>query len=224
MTMATGLLVDYGGVLTTPVTHSFRAFCGRLGLDSELVTQAFVEAYSDEGDALGPVHRVETGALSGEQFARELAVLLSRRARVPLAAEGLLQALFAGVEPSEPMLAAVAAARAAGVRTGLLSNSWGADDDGVPIGYPHERLHELFDAVVISGQVGLRKPDPRIFALAASRLGKPAQACVFVDDLEANVRAAEAAGMAGIVHRHPDATIPVLAHRLGLDEARLRAS
>ena len=109
------------------------------------------------------------------------------------------------------MLAAVAALRRGGVRTGLLSNSWGFE------GYPRERFGELFDAVVISGEVGLRKPDPAIYALAADRLGLPAAACVFVDDLDTNVHAAEAAGMTGVVHTGAEHTLPRLAALLGVD-------
>jgi epoxide hydrolase-like predicted phosphatase len=113
------------------------------------------------------------------------------------------------------MLDVVTAARRAGVRTGLLSNSWGRE------GYPRERFGELFDTVVISGEVGLRKPDPAIFALAAERLNLPPAACVFVDDLDVNVHAAEAAGMAGIHHRRTEETVRRLADMLGLDPATL---
>ena len=89
------------------------------------------------------------------------------------------------------MLAAVAAARAAGVRTGLISNSWGL---GI-----YDRLDstELFDAVVISGEVGLHKPQPEIYLLACERLGVEPAAAVFVDDLRENCAGAEAVGMTG---------------------------
>ncbi len=62
-------------------------------------------------------------------------------------------------------------------------------------------IHELFDAVVCSAEVGMAKPDPAIYRLAAERLGLPPEACVFVDDSEANVRAAEQVGMRGIFFR-----------------------
>jgi epoxide hydrolase-like predicted phosphatase len=101
------------------------------------------------------------------------------------------------------MLGVVRRAHASGLRTGLLSNSWGND-------YPRDGWDELFDAVVISGEVGLRKPDPEIYALAAERLGVPAEETVFVDDLSTNVRAAAAAGMVGVHHTDPDRTISEL--------------
>jgi putative hydrolase of the HAD superfamily len=208
------LLVDYGGVLTTSVSRSFRAFCVDLGLPSELAKEAFVEAYSGDGDA-GPVHRMETGEISVDEFSVGLAEVLSRRSGVQVPHEGLIGRLFALMEPDEVMLTAVAAARREGVRTGLLSNSWGVD------AYPRERFGELFDVVVISGEVGLRKPDPAIFALAAERIGTEAADCVFVDDLEANIVAAEATGMTGILHRRAETTVPRMAQLLGLNAQRL---
>lgn len=209
-----GLLVDYGGVLTTSVTRSFRAWCVRLGLPPDLAKQTFVEAYSGRSGE-GPVHLVETGRLTAEEFAVGLAGALTDRAGVDVPADGLLEGLFAEVALDERMLAAVASARRSGVRTGLLSNSWGRE------GYPRERFAELFDTVVISGEVGLRKPDAAIFALAAKRLNLATAACVFVDDLDANVQAAEATGMTGVHHRRAEETLPRLADLLGVEPSAL---
>jgi epoxide hydrolase-like predicted phosphatase len=109
----------------------------------------------------------------------------------------------------EEMIEAVRAARDA-VATGLLSNSWGVQY------YPHDLLAELFDEVVISGEVGLRKPDPPIFGVAAERLGVPPEECVFVDDLPGNIEAAEALGMRGVLHEVAATTIPELERLLGV--------
>lgn len=209
-----GLLVDYGGVLTTSVTRSFRACCERMGLPPDLAQETFLAAYGGPGEE-GPIHLVETGRITVAEFAEGLAGVLSERAGVPVDPEGLLAGLFAGIELDEAMLTAVAAARTEGVRTALLSNSWGSE------GYPRDRFPGLFDAVVISGEVGFRKPDPAIYALAADRLGLRPQACVFIDDVETNVRAAEAAGMHGLLHRRAEETLPALAALLGLDHAVL---
>ncbi len=210
----TGLVVDFGGVLTTSVTRSFRAWCTKLGLPPELAKETFVEAY-DGPHGEGPVHLVETGRLTAEEFAVALAGALADRAGVHVPSDGLLEGLFAEARLDERMLDAVAAARGAGILTGLLSNSWGQE------GYPRERFGQLFDAVVISGEVGLRKPDPAIFALAADRLNLSAAACVFVDDLDTNVRAAEEAGMTGLHHRRAEDTLPRLAALLGIEPSVL---
>lgn len=204
------LVVDYGGVLTTSVTRSFRAACRHLGLPPEAVREAIVEAYAGADGDGSAVALLETGRISVEDFAARLAVLLEGASGVRIDPEGLLRLLFAEVELDDAMLAAVAAVRAAGVRTALLSNSWGED------GYPRERFPELFDVVVISGEVGLRKPDPAIYALVAERLGVPPQHCLFVDDFDLNVRAAEAAGMHGLVHAGRDETLPAVARLLGV--------
>jgi epoxide hydrolase-like predicted phosphatase len=100
-------------------------------------------------------------------------------------------------------------AKAAGLSTALLSNSWGLD-------YPREQWDELFDVVVISGEVGMRKPEARIYQLAAERLGVAPEACVFVDDLAPNIRGAQAVGMVGVHHVTPQQTIEELEALLGI--------
>jgi putative hydrolase of the HAD superfamily len=115
--------------------------------------------------------------------------------------EGLIAKLFAGMAHDEAMFEAVAAARRAGVRTGLVSNSWGEE------GYDRTRFGELFDVLVISGEIGIRKPAPEIYALAAERLGREPERCVFVDDLAQNISGAERVGMHGIHHTDTAATI-----------------
>lgn len=225
-----GLLVDYGGVLTSSVTRSFRAFCRAQGLDSELAKETFLEAYTSAEGEESAIHQVEKGLITAEQFAGLLAEVFSRKAGRPIAAEGLIAGLFSGMALNEPLFAAVAAARRAGIRTGLLSNSWGTHDQPVDPaggsdeehtprrldGYPRHRFAELFDAVVISGEVGMRKPDEDIYLFAAEQLGLPPSACVFVDDLDRNVEVAERLGMAGIVHRDNGETLPQLAELLAL--------
>jgi putative hydrolase of the HAD superfamily len=94
------------------------------------------------------------------------------------------------------MIDLVRGLRADGVTTALLSNSWGE-------GYPEELLLELFDTIVISGRIGLRKPDPRIFHHTLDRIGLPADRCVFFDDAPVNVEAARRVGLHA--HRHTDA-------------------
>jgi epoxide hydrolase-like predicted phosphatase len=110
--------------------------------------------------------------------------------------EQLITRLFGGMQPDAAMIDGVREARGAGARTALLSNSWGD-----ATGYDRPLLEELFDAWVISSEVGLRKPDPAIYELAAERLGLPAEACVFVDDLPGNLKPARALGMATVLHR-----------------------
>ncbi len=181
-----GLIVDYGGVLTTDVFASFSAFCEAEGLAPDAVRDRFRQ----DPEARDLLARLETGALAVAEFEPRFAALLG------VSSERLIERLFGGMAPDGAMLDGVRAARATGVRTGLLSNSWGA-----ATAYDPALLEELFDAWVISSEVGLRKPDPAIYELAAERLDLPPAACVYVDDLPGNLKPARALGMATVLHR-----------------------
>jgi epoxide hydrolase-like predicted phosphatase len=196
-----GLLVDWGGVLTTDVFASFAAFCAAEGLPADTVRDLF---RTDER-ARGALAGLETGELSREVFEPRFAALLG------VDPDGLIERLFGGIGPDAAMIGAVRAARAAGLRTALLSNSWSTGD------YDPELLEELFDAWVISGEVGLRKPDPAIYVLAAERMELPPEAIAFVDDLPGNLKPARALGMTTIAHRgDAEATLGELEAALGL--------
>jgi putative hydrolase of the HAD superfamily len=196
-----GLIVDFGGVLTTNVFDSFKAFCRAEGLPEDSVKKMFRE----RGEGLALLRRLETGELSADEFSERFAPLLG------VAPGNLVERLFGGVAPDEPMLDAVRRAKAYGIRTGLISNSWG---DG--LAYDPALLEELFDAVVISGDVGLHKPQPEIFLLGAERLGVAPEDCVFVDDLRENCEGAAAVGMTAILHRGSEGTLPQLEELLGV--------
>jgi putative hydrolase of the HAD superfamily len=196
-----GLLVDFGGVLTTNVFESFRAFCEA----EELEPNTVKEMFRSRGEGLDLLRRLERGELTVEEFEPKFGGVLGIAST-----EGMVERLFAGVGPDERMVEAVRRARGAGVPTGLISNSWGRTT------YDEELIDELFDAVVISGDVGLHKPEPEIFRLGAERLGVPPSECVFVDDLRENCEGAEAVGMTAILHRGADSTLPELERLLGV--------
>ena len=197
-----GLLTDFGGVLTTNVFDSFRAFSIAEGLPPDTVKRTFRE----NPEALAELRLLERGELAVDEFERRFAPHLGIADHA-----GLVQRLFSGVGPDEPMVEAVRRAHDAGIKTAVISNSWGdATYDTVDIG-------NLFDEIVISGEVGLHKPDAAIFELTCTRLGLEPADCVFVDDLRENCAAAEALGMAAILHRGADSTIPELERLLGLE-------
>ena len=196
-----GLLVDFGGVLTTNVFDSFRAFCVDEGLDPDAIKRLFRE----HPEALRLVRGLETGDSSEEEFGERFGELLGIERR-----GGLVERMFGHVRPEHAMLEAVRRARAQGVRTGLVSNSMGAGR------YDRSTFPELFDAVVISGDEGMRKPQAKIFRLGAERVGLPPAECVLVDDLRENCEGAEAVGMTPVLHRGADTTLPRLEELLGI--------
>jgi putative hydrolase of the HAD superfamily len=196
-----GLLLDWGGVMTTNLFSSFSAFCASEGLDPG----ALVGAFRDNPNARELLISFEEGRIEETAFELELAELLGIAA-----AEGLIDRLFSGAQPEPAMVEAVRRARAAGIRTGLISNSWGTTR------YPRELLGEIFDGVVISGEVGIRKPTPRIYELGAQAIGLEPQQCVFVDDLPFNLPPAQELGMATIHHTSAQSTISELEGMLGI--------
>ncbi|MFN0282501.1 MAG: HAD-IA family hydrolase [Kineosporiaceae bacterium] len=161
---------------------------------------ARVEQADDGPAGSSPVHRLERGELPVGDFEALLAAELAGRGST-VEPEGLLRRVLGDLaELDVSMVGLVARAREAGLRTALLSNSWGN-------AYPDELMSGLFDAVVISGDVGMRKPELRIYRHTADLLGLPESACVMVDDLPHNVHAAAAAGMVGVLHRTYDETL-----------------
>ena len=146
------LIIDFGGVLTTPLQDAMAVFAESQGIELQDLVRVALGLYTGTEDRL--VHDFETGAISEEDFAKGFAARLQEASGVRVSPEGLVQRMFA-VDLEEDMLSAVGAVKAAGFKTALLSNSWGSSL------YPRARLAVLFDALVISGEVGMRKPDPR---------------------------------------------------------------
>jgi putative hydrolase of the HAD superfamily len=186
-----GLLLDYGGVLTTSVFSSFASFCRAEGLPADRVVDLFL----GDPHARALLAGLEDGTLPPAAFEDGFAALLG------VAPAGLIARLMAGTSLDERMVRAVRTARAHGVRTGLVSNSWGLG------GYDRSLLAELFDGVVLSAEAGVRKPDVEIYRLGAEAVGLPPDDCVFVDDLGGNLKPARALGMATVLHRSAEQTL-----------------
>ena len=203
-----GLLLDWGGVLTSDVFAGFQIFCADEGLDPLRVRDLFA---ADPGGRQALVE-LETGVITEPEFEIRLAALLELP---PERTPGLVDRVFGAIVAEEEIFEAIRIARASGIRTGLLSNSWGVER------YPHDQLPELFDAVVISGQEGVRKPDEAIYQIAIERLALPAEEIVFVDDLPGNLKPARALGMITVHHTSAPQTLDELEQHFAMP---LRAS
>jgi len=199
-----GVILDWGGVLTSPIADTVNAWLESDRIDREsyaAVMRPWVRQAYGAVDEESPVHALERGEVTDAEFEQILAALLVSVGGGPVQADGLLRRMFAASALEYDMLDLVRELRRSGLRTGLLSNSWGARD-----GYPRHLFGELFDDVVISAEVGMRKPEERIFALATDRIGLAPQECVFVDDIERNVVAARELGFVTVHHREPALT------------------
>jgi putative hydrolase of the HAD superfamily len=204
-------------VLTPPLVTTVRAWTEADGIDWDsyraVIRLWITQAYDADG-VQNPIHALERGECSGPEFERILAAQLLRFDGQAVIAEGLLRRMFAAGQPVPAMYDMIRTLRAGGLRTALLSNSWGCEE------YPRADFPGLFDTVVLSGEVGMRKPEREIFLHAAQALGLAPAECVFIDDMEANVAAAQACGMAAVLHTGPAATAKALQDLLGVPLAR----
>lgn len=184
-------------MLTDGIDTAMRAWSELDGIDYAHFQDAMAEWFGDFGGfeaRFNPVHALERGEMQIPDFENELARRLVTREGDPIRADGLVARMFSRFGHAHDMAGLVRRAKAAGIRTALLSNSWGDQ-------YLREGWQDMFDTVVISGEVGMRKPESRIFELTVSRLGLEAPACVFVDDHVDNIQAAAALGIIGVWHQ-----------------------
>jgi epoxide hydrolase-like predicted phosphatase len=191
-----GLIVDWGGVLTHPLGEAMERWAESDGIDRDRfrsVLREWLGPLAGAEAALNPVHALERGEIEVPDFEVRLAERLTTRGGGPVRPDGLLARMLETFEHAHDMSGLVRRAHDAGIRTALLSNSWGNE-------YPRDGWAQMFDVVVISGEVGMRKPEPEIFTHTLELLGLPASACVFVDDLRHNVDAAVALGLVGVHH------------------------
>ena len=195
-----------GEVISTELPELFNSEAQRQRLGEELI-DGLVELHAVDWEAAGLEGFGKPTGYLERQFEVRLAALLELdEERVP----GLVDRVFGSIVAEEAIFEALRIARAKGIRTGLLSNSWGIER------YPHDLLPELFDAVVISGQEGVRKPDLVIYEVAIERLGVPASEIVFVDDLPGNLKPARELGMTTVHHTSAANTLDQLEQHFAL--------
>jgi putative hydrolase of the HAD superfamily len=198
------VICDFGGVLTMPVRDSISAWLEADGIRPESFTGTLKEWLGRNAEAGTPIHRLETGELSEAEFDALLAARLTTYDGTPVDPTGVLKRVFGDMTGDPAMYRLVEDLKTAGIRVALLSNSWGDR-------YPRAQLDELFDEVVISGEVGLRKPDAAIYRLALDRLDVAPEETVFVDDAEPNLHGARAVGLATVLHTDAASTRAALA-------------
>jgi putative hydrolase of the HAD superfamily len=202
------VISDFGGVLTTPLIESFLAYQRETGVALEDLGAAMGRLMEADGGR-HPLFELEKGHMSEDEFTRRLGAELGREV------SSMRDTYFAHLHPNEPMIAYLRGLREDGLRLALLTNNvreweplWRAKLPDVD---------ELFEVVVDSGFVGMRKPEPEIYYLTLERLGAGLgfDECAFLDDIEVNCDAARALGMAAVRFHDNDQAIAELDAVLG---------
>jgi len=187
------VLFDFGGVFTESPFLAAHEAGEELGIDVDVAFDLCFGTYHDDGDH--PWHRLERGEMTLEDARRTLKQMAAERGFDVDPVEFLFR-LARDDEQREPIVQRALAIKATGMRTACVTNNILEFGDGWKSLVP---VDELFDAVIDSCETGVRKPDPRIYRLALDAVDVDAEAAVFLDDHPANVAAAEAMGMRGIV-------------------------
>jgi len=196
------VISDFGGVLTTPLFNAFARVQEEQGIPLEALGKAMWAATQQRGE--NPLFAFERGEMTEPEFLAIVGAALSEEVGRPVAMEGFADRYWAQLSPNEEMIAYLRSLRSRGLRLALLTNNV---REWEPRWRPVWEIDALFELVVDSGFVGMRKPDPKIYELTLERLGLPAEACVFVDDLDVNCEAARAAGMHPVAFRDAEQTI-----------------
>ena len=194
--MIRAVVSDFGGVLTTPLMQGFARIQADTGVPPEAFGAALRRATATDGR--NPLFELEVGAITEADFLatleRELRTILER----PVSLHGFGERYMAALDPNEELFGHYRALHARGVRFAMLTNNV---REWEPLWRTKLPVDEIFETVVDSGFVGLRKPDRAIYAMVLERLELPAEACVFVDDLAVNVEAARSLGFAVVHYR-----------------------
>lgn len=203
MTRVRAIVSDFGGVLTSPLLRSFAAFQDSSGIPLEALGQAM--AAVGERDGANPLFELETGRLSERDFLAKLDEELRAKLGRPVEMRGFAEAYFAHLETNEELISYLRSLREErSLRLALLTNNvreweprWRAM---IPV-------DDLFELVVDSAFVGMRKPEPEIYELTLQRLGVPAAAALLIDDIEVNCEAARTLGMPAVWFRSTEQAI-----------------
>jgi putative hydrolase of the HAD superfamily len=204
------IVSDFGGVLTTPLVHAFAALDEENELDAGAVGGALRRV--TERDGANPLFELECGRMTERDFFDRLSAQLREDLGRDVALDTFAERYFAHLEPNERMLAFLADLRARGYRLAMLTNNVREWEPRWRAMLP---VDELFDAIVDSAFVGVRKPDPAIYRLTCERLGVEPERCLFVDDVERNCAAAAELGMAAVWFRDTEQAIAEMQAALG---------
>jgi putative hydrolase of the HAD superfamily len=193
LTNARAVISDFGGVLTTPLAAAFQRFSEGSGFTLEELGVAMAVVGAARGE--NPLFTLETGRISETEFLAALSEQLTRARGHEVSLAGFGETLFSGLAPNEEFVTFMRALRGRGHPMAICTNNvreWSARWQAmIPVA-------ELFDVVIDSSELGVRKPDPRIYEATLAALGVAPESAVFIDDLQINCEAATALGMRAV--------------------------
>lgn len=194
---------DFGGVLTTPLMASFIALQDAHGISVEDFGAAMRAAAEEEGGEI-PLFKLERGEITEPEFLEVLRDKLEPRLGHRPELHRFRHVFFEALDPNEPMIDLMRECRRGGRRMAMLTNNV---QEWEPLWRTMLPVDEIFELVIDSGWVGYRKPERQIYEITLERLGLPASACLFVDDLEVNCEAARELGFTAVHYREPEQAI-----------------
>ena len=212
MTNARAVISDFGGVLTTPLAAAFQRFSEGSGVTLEELGVAMAAVGAARGE--NPLFTLETGRISEVEFMAALSEQLTRARGRDVSLAGFGEALFSGLAPNAEFVAFMRDLRGRGHALAICTNNvreWsGRWQAMIPVA-------ELFDVIIDSSELGVRKPDPRIYQATLTALGVAPESAVFIDDLQINCEAAAALGMRAVWFQETEQAIADVEAALGGD-------
>jgi putative hydrolase of the HAD superfamily len=207
------VISDFGGVLTTPLIQSFARVQDETGIPFEELGKAMTRI--EERDGRHPLYELEKGRISEEHFLDRLTGALESELGHRPELHRFREIYFDALHPNEPMIDLMRELKGRGLRMALLTNNV---REWEPLWRSMLPVDEIFEVVVDSGFVGMRKPEPGIYELTLERLGdvEPPD-CLFIDDSDVNVDAARDLGMSAVHYRHNDQAIAEVRVAVELD-------
>jgi putative hydrolase of the HAD superfamily len=187
------IVSDFGGVLTTPLMPSFLSLQDEIGVSPENFSRALRAITEEDGE--NPLFTMERGEITEVEFLERLAAGLEPLLDHEPHLHRFRELFIGGLEANPPMIDLMRELKAEGMRMAMLTNNV---REWEPLWRAMLPVDEIFEIVVDSAFVGVRKPEARIYELTIERLGLPAESCILVDDLLPNCESARAMGMSAV--------------------------
>ena len=199
MSRIRAVISDFGGVLTNPLWEAFSGWNERVGADPGVLGMALQTAAEERGEH--PLYELEKGLITEDEFT----AIVQAQLPAEIQLEGFREIYFSHLHPNEPMIELMRDLRGRGMRMAMLTNNV---REWEPLWRAKLPVDEIFEVVVDSAFVGMRKPEREIYELTLERLGDvSAEECVFVDDVDVNCHMATELGMTAVHYVSPEQAI-----------------